>query len=125
MTQAFLNTLADTANVSKAAAAINVARSSVYLWKEQDADFAKEWERALEIGVAALEDEAHRRAFDGCEEPVYYLGQKIDTLKRYSDTLAIFLLKAHRPERYRERFEGQITGDMVVNLTFGGRSAAS
>ena len=55
------------------------------------------WESALEVGVAALEDEAHRRAFDGHEETVWFQGQAVGAVRKYSDSLAMFLLKTHRP----------------------------
>ncbi len=48
---------------------------------------------------------SHRRAFEGVEEPVFHQGKQCGTIRRYSDTLTIFLLKAHRPAKYRERRE--------------------
>ena len=50
---------------------------------------------------------ACRRAFEGVERPVYYKGEQVGTWRFYSDALAMFLLKAHRPERYR----GTATGN--------------
>ena len=32
---------------------------------------------------------------------MYYKGEQVGTWRFYSDALAMFLLKAHRPERYR------------------------
>lgn len=106
-----MTVLAETANVSKACDGAGVGRSAMYSWRREDQEFAAKWDEAMDVGVGALEDEAHRRAFEGCDEPVYYLGQKVDTVKKYSDTLAIFLLKAHRPEKYRERVENILAGD--------------
>ena len=70
--------------VSEAAKVANVSRWTVYHERTIDSVFAKEWEAALTLGVEALEDAAKMRAFEG------------------SDTLLIFLLKAHRPAVYRE-----------------------
>ena len=36
--------------------------------------------------------------------PVYYKGEVVGTVKKYSDRLLIVLLKAHRPAKYRENF---------------------
>lgn len=36
------------------------------------------------------------------------------TVKEYSDQLAIFLLKAHRPDKYRERSDVNITGQIDI-----------
>ena len=64
----------------------------------------------MQIGISALEDEAHRRAFEGVPEPVFHQGVECGSVRKYSDTLAIFLLKAHRPEKYRENSRMELTG---------------
>jgi hypothetical protein len=61
---------------------------------------AYDWQQA-DAGVDLLEAELHKRAFEGVERPVYYKGEQVGTWRFYSDALAMFLLKAHRPERYR------------------------
>lgn len=102
---AFFTAIADTCNISRACKAVGIARQTAYNRYEEDPEFAKAWDKALKIGVEGLEDEAHRRAFDGTDKPVFHSGEKCGTIKEYSDTLAIFLLKAHKPEKYRERYE--------------------
>jgi hypothetical protein len=57
------------------------------------------------LGVAALEDEARRRAYEGWEEPVWHKGVNCGTVRKFSDTLLIVLLKAHMPEKYRENIK--------------------
>ncbi|SEB24778.1 terminase [Paraburkholderia sartisoli] len=98
---AFLTILADTANVTAAANAIGVARQTVYAWRESDAEFAAAWQRAEKLGVEGMKDEVKRRAFDGVDEPVFYQGAECGTIRKYSDTLAMFLIKAHDPA-YRD-----------------------
>lgn len=78
---------------------------SAYRWRESDPDFAAAWDKAKAAGIEALEDEALRRAFEGTDKPVFYLGAEVGTIREYSDTLAIFLLKGAKPEKYRERTE--------------------
>lgn len=68
-------------------------------------DFAAQWDEAIETAIDALEHEARRRAVKGVDEPVFYQGNVCGVVTRYSDTLLIQLLKAHRPEKYRERHE--------------------
>jgi len=44
----------------------------------------------------------------------------VGCIKEYSDTLLIFLLKAHRPKKYRERYDVRIRKRLetnVVNMT--------
>lgn len=100
---AFLDALAETGNVSAAARTAGVSRSHAYTLKAADPDFAAEWTDSLEAAVDALEAEARRRALDGVETPHFHQGRVCGTVRKYSDTLLMFLLRAHRPERYRER----------------------
>lgn len=112
----FLAVLADCGNVTRAAESAGVNRVSMYQRRTKDKRFAKQWDEAAAIGAARLEDEARRRAVEGWEEPVFYQGEQCATVRRYSDTLLICLLKAHHPEKYAERnkTEGTLNGNLVV-----------
>lgn len=101
--RAFLTTLAETGNVSEAARACEVSRSHAYALKMTDTDFAAKWVDALESATDVLEAEARHRAVDGVEQPHFHQGQITGSVRKYSDSLLIFLLKAHRPEKYRDR----------------------
>lgn len=103
----------------------------------------------MKAGVMALEDEAHRRAFEGIEDPLTHQGQftylwkdkldedgnvirddsgipmrepvldedgnqKVAAVRKYSDTLAIFLLKAHNPEKYRDNSKLELSGNLAI-----------
>jgi hypothetical protein len=87
----FFNVLADGGSVTAAASAIGVTRQAVYQLRKTDAQFAVDWDDAIEAGTDILEDEAVKRA------------------KNHSDTLLIFLLKARRPDKYKERSETELT----------------
>ena len=56
--------------------------------------FRKQWDDAIEDATDALELEARRRAFSGVEDPVYYKGQVVGGVRKYSDVLLIFLLES-------------------------------
>ncbi|WP_237740193.1 hypothetical protein [Oceanibaculum indicum] len=99
----FLGHLADTGNVSAACRLARLDRRTAYQWRGADADFRRLWQEALDAAVDALEAEARRRAVEGVEHPHFHQGQVAGTVKRYSDALLMFLLRAHRPERFRER----------------------
>lgn len=88
----FLDLLAETGNVSKAAKGARVGRRTVYTHRAERSEFAERWKEAEALGADALEDECRKRAFGG------------------SDTLMIFLLKAHKPEKYREVVRNEWTG---------------
>jgi hypothetical protein len=88
--------------VTRAAMEAGIDRDTAYYERQRDPTFAVEWQEALDRGVDMLEDVAKQRAFAG------------------SDTLLIFLLKAHRPERYRETIRTvslNITPDDLRNLS--------
>lgn len=147
---AFCAALAETCNVGKACKAVGIARQTAYEWRAEDEGFAQMWDSAKKVGVSALEDEAHRRAFDGTDKPLTHQGQftylrdfdaidpetgqrypahlapvskdeggnpRVATLKEYSDTLAIFLLKSHDPEKYRDRQEVHHSGSVDLATT--------
>jgi len=98
------------ANVSAAAKKAGVPRSTAYDWYKADEAFAAAWDDAVEVAVDSLEKEAWRRARDGVLKPVYQKGEKVGQVREYSDQLMVTLLKAHRPEKYRDRQQLEHTG---------------
>jgi hypothetical protein len=104
--RAFLAAYRETGNVRLACTAAQIGRSSHYRWHAEDHDYEVAFEQAKKDAVDVLEAEARRRAVEGWEEPVgWYKGQPGGTVRRYSDTLLIFLLKGAAPQKYRERME--------------------
>jgi hypothetical protein len=124
--RAFLAAMANTANVVRAAAIAGVDRDNHYLWLKKDPDYAPAFEIAWQRGVDVLEAEAVRRAHEGVIKPVFHGGKRaIDvvqnpdgsikrdssgkpigipaTVREYSDTLLIFLLKARNPAVFGDR----------------------
>jgi len=99
----FLAKLAESGNITASAKAAGVPRTTVYRWREKFKTFAAEWDDALEQACDILEAEAWRRA-----------------LNEQSDRLLMFLLKAHRPERFTERTETAIKAEIdgAVRLTW-------
>jgi hypothetical protein len=66
----------------------------------------------VKAGITAdrLEAEAWRRAVDGVSEPLVSAGKLVRdengnpmVIKRYSDNLLALLLRAHKPDRFRDR----------------------
>jgi len=83
----FLEILGATCNVTLAAKGAGIDRLTAYNHYNRLPDFAAQWDDAKEAAVELLEAEAWQRA------------------RKVSDTLIIFLLKAHKPAKYRERYE--------------------
>lgn len=147
---AFCAALAETCRVDKACKAVGISRVSAYKWREAMPDFRAAWDNAVKVGITALEDEAHRRAFEGVAEPVVHQGNftplfeeerdangevvlredgspklrprldengepMVASVRKYSDTLAIFLLKAHAPDKYRERTSVDLNAKVAID----------
>ena len=79
-------------------------RGWVYEWRAKDPEFADEWEVAKRVGKEMLKDEAFRRAYDGVNEPKFHQGEICGHVRKYSDTLLMFLIKQSDPS-YREHFQ--------------------
>ncbi len=80
----FLGILRETANVRLACEKAGISRKTAYQHRGHSAEFSEAWDTALEEACDLLEGAARQRALV------------------QSDTLLIFLLKAHRPDKYRE-----------------------
>lgn len=106
----FLQHLQETGNVTASAKAAGFSRTAAYERRSVDPEFAAAWKEAEEIATDTLEAEARRRAIEGVEEPVYYLGKECGRIRKYSDRMLEILLKAHRPDKFRERISTELTG---------------
>lgn len=95
--KAFLDALEKGYSLSRAAKAAGHSASAFKAWKAEDADFAKDWDEAIEAGTDTLEDKARDRAM------------------RESDSLMVVLLKARRPEKYRERSSVEHSGQVDLS----------
>jgi hypothetical protein len=106
----FLSDLRDHGNVRRAAECAGIARSTAYLERERDASFRAKWDEALEDACDLFEDEIRRRAFDGVPNDVYYKGEVVGRELEFSDSLALAYVRAHRPEKWRERIDARHLG---------------
>jgi hypothetical protein len=97
------------ASVTRACKTTDICRDTFYRWPKEDATFKADYEDAREQAIDCLEDEALRRAHEGIEKPVTIAGKR-EVIREYSDSLLIFLLKAHRPQKYRDNIRQEISG---------------
>jgi hypothetical protein len=91
----FLSAYSLGGSISHACAVLEMSRANPYRWRESCELFVDAMEEARELGIQRLEDWALSRAMDKANP---------------SDRLTEFLLKAARPEIYRERVDHRISG---------------
>lgn len=136
--KAFLSALAQLGIVGYACDAAEIDRKTAYNLRHADEAFAADWEQALEDSADLLEQEARRRAEQGVQRLKFHNGAVIMVQAQspegmplvgvdgqpimvpyveheYSDTLAIFLLKGIRPDKYRERSDVRHSGKIDVS----------
>ncbi len=114
--QTFLEHLRATCNVTESAQLAGVSRTAMYERRAIDPELAKAWDDAVEQATDALEKEARRRALDGVDKPIYFQGKKVDLIKEYSDPLLMFMLRGHRPAKYRETAQALPPPDKAPTL---------
>lgn len=102
----FLERFAETGSVSAASKHAGVTRNVHARWKAKNRAFSAAWDTAQGIAIDLVEGECRRRAVEGTLEPVYHGGRPVGAIRKYSDLLLIFLLKAMKPEKYRDNYAG-------------------
>jgi hypothetical protein len=55
-----------------------------------------------------------RRAKDGVPEPVFYQGQVVGETRRFSDTLAMFILKSKRRDVWGEKQQLDVSANIMM-----------
>lgn len=86
--------------VTHAAAAAKINPCTHYEWLKTDSQYAELFTQSTMIAKQKRKDEALRRAFVGCHEPITVAGEKVMVLK-FSDRLAERFLEADFPEEFR------------------------
>lgn len=110
----FLKALSEQGNVTAAAQAAELPRRSVYRMRAQNPEFAQAWDNALDEATDHLAHEAMRRALTGVEEVRYFKGEPIGTVRKYSDQLLMFLLRAYRPTVFAQKKKEPTPHDNAV-----------
>jgi len=122
--QAFLSVYAECGNITQAANAVGVSRRAHYGWLDNNESYREHFADANETATDKLEKEARRRAIEGVRvykftrdgQPILRPGATLDDPdpyyyeRVYSDKLIELLLRAHRPEKFRDRVSQEVTG---------------
>lgn len=88
-------------SVFQAAESVGISYSTLNNHRNKDPEFAEAIEDAHQLYVDELHAELRRRGVEGWDEPVFYLGQRVDTIRKWSDALFLAELRKHDHD-YRE-----------------------
>ena len=115
----FLASYSVLGNLTLAAEAARVSRTSHYQWMDEE-EYRAAFLEAQEHSIDLLVGEARRRGCEGWEEPVVYQGglcyertkdgkrsSKPLVIRKYDSNLLMFLIKQARPE-FRDTWKGEI-----------------
>jgi hypothetical protein len=93
--KAFIEALADTGSVSRAAALVNMAQRNCYALRRAAGaeEFRRAWDAALDFGVARMKDIAFERAIEGQLVPVFSGGKLMGYQRKRNDALLMFCLR--------------------------------
>ena len=112
--QVFLEVYAQEGIIYKACSAAGIHRQTYYKWKDTDPKFSADLELADQHFNETLEAEMDRRGKLGIDKPIYYKGERVDTIKEYSDVLLIVRAKAKMPDKYKDRTATEFSGKVQV-----------
>ena len=93
--KAFIEALADTGAVSRAARMVNMAQANCYTLRRAPGaeEFRRAWDAALDFGVQRLKDVAFERAIEGYLVPVFVGGKLAGYRRKTNDALLMFCLR--------------------------------
>lgn len=108
----FFKALAENKTIGDAAKIAGYSRRSVYDYADEDPEFKEKFNDAKEDIAERLEKEADVRAVEGYTagyKTVYIEGKpKSVPIKRKSDALLMFRLRALKPEIYRDNYNPDV-----------------
>lgn len=98
--EAMLELLEDLPNITAVRKVFGIKNGALARARKADPDFNTKIAEAKAAGYDLMEEEARRRAVDGWEEPVWFQGEEVGSVRKYSDTLMKFLLTHCKPKKF-------------------------
>ena len=123
--QIFLEAYRATVSIKHAVEVSGITHDEFRAWLNDIPEFRARWEEIQDAAAQTLEDEAVRRAIEGCRRAVYYRGEPVIDSQgnpiyelEFSDGLLTTLLKRFRPALYRENWHVEHGGsiDLVQRM---------
>jgi hypothetical protein len=103
--KAFVETLADTGSVRRAARMVNMSQANAYALRRAPGaeEFRRAWDAALDFGVQRLKDVAFERAIEGDLIPVFVAGKLMGFRRKHNDALLMFCLRHYGQDAQGKR----------------------
>lgn len=106
---AFIEALRQTCNISRSCELVGISQGTARSLKSTLPSFAEKWEEAIEYAADTLEQSARERAL-GVQEAIYHQGVVVGLKTVYSDAMTALLLRAHRPQKFRDNASVEMSG---------------
>lgn len=113
----FMDKLKESVSINVAAKAAGISRNTAYRWRHQVTNFADEWDDIISGKMEDLECDVYERATKGAIKDVYYRGEIVGQQREPSDQLAMFFLKANKPDVYDRANSITIEGEGEFTMT--------
>lgn len=110
----FLDELSQHGVIKYACQKAGISRLTFYYNYQSDEEFRRLVDDAFVLGAINIEDEAKIRAVEGVAEEVYFKGEMVGTIRKFSDFLLTFLLKGNFPYKY-----GGVQSEDIVSNALG------
>ena len=112
--------LAETGRITQVCKDLRVNYPTYHALKNADKDVNNRHDEAMKLAFSGMEDEVRRRAFRGVSKPVYQGGVLVGHIQEYSDRLAEFMIRAHKPEVYSPKTTAAVehSGNISVAATY-------
>jgi hypothetical protein len=93
--KAYIEALADTGCVTRAAGQVNMSQANCYALRRAPGaeSFRRAWDAALDFGLKRLKDIAFERAIEGQLVPVFVAGKLLGFRRKRNDALLMFCLR--------------------------------
>ena len=115
-----LEAMSEDNNITRACKTAKLSHSTAYDLRKAWPMLREIWDKATELAMQRLEGEMYRRATIGNSEPVVSKGEIVAYKQVYSDNLAMFLSKAHRPDKYRDNVRVDVSGHVGIHYHVSG-----
>jgi hypothetical protein len=106
----FVNSLSNHGIIYAACEDALIVYNTYRVWIEKYPEFRQQCAEAKRKSLAKLERASFKRAVEGWDEAVYGQGGFVGMRKKYSDTLAMFLLRSRNRAKYGD---AQDVGDKI------------